>query len=165
MKSRFLYSLLLLLSFTISCKQQGPENGAARNTQTHSTSNRLGGIDFTGKTGIKYGGSMPRVDNVNANMFRELVKSGKYVILDVRADNHYNEGHINGAISFPYDDPKFKENIQKLKKDAAYLIYSEKGIKSVKAMVDMKDVGIPHIINLIGGIRNWQDSYHYPVEK
>ncbi len=169
MRKGFLYIFILGIFVTLSCKgDTATSSSGTTGTPSATNSNtgdRMAGIDFEGKTGIEYGGSMPRVDNVNANMFKELVKSGKYVLLDVRADNLFHEGHIEGAVSFPYTDPKFKDNLKKLKKDAAYLICSEKGVNSVKAMVDMKDAGITHVINLIGGIKNWKEGYKYPLVK
>ncbi len=164
------FFLLAILVFLLSsCKGNGETSTTGDTTNTSSpqasTSNRMAGIDFEGKTGIQYSGQLPKVDNMNATMFKELVESDKYVILDLRADNHYKEGHIKGAVSFPISDPKFKENIKKLDKNAAYLVYSQKGINSVKAMVALKDEDITHVINLIGGINNWVNDYNYPLVK
>jgi|GEM_PF-4523404 len=121
-------------------------------------------VYFEERRGIEYSQSFPRADQMNANMFRELVQTGKYVVIDLRSRTDYELGHIPGAVSLPYGSGEFEAAIPQLDKNAAYLLYDHDGRTAVMAMVKMRDAGIAHVSTLIGGWNAWK-SKNYDIHK
>ncbi len=151
-RARFITLLfhLTVLAIAYSCKDD------ARKEEQKRLSPTLEDIVFEERRGIEYSQSFPRPDQMNANMFRELVQTGKYVVIDLRSRTDYKHGHIPGAVSLPYGAGDFEAALPKLDKQAAYLLYDHDGRTAVMAMVKMKDAGISHVSTLIGGWRAWK---------
>ena len=56
--------------------------------------------------------------------------STKYIIVDVRTKDEYDEGHLVGAINIPYDE--IDENVE-LDKEKLILVYCKSGNRSAVA--------------------------------
>ena len=63
----------------------------------------------------------------------ELIKSGKYPILDVRDKKQWQKGHIKGAILIPINELKNRVNELKKYKDKEIIIYSKSGREGINA--------------------------------
>ncbi len=76
-------------------------------------------------------------------------------IIDVRAEEKFNVGHIPNAISMPYN--KFPEIIDKLKKHSknTILVYCGSGNSSVKAMKILNQKEFESVISIEGGFSEW----------
>ncbi len=81
------------------------------------------------------------------------------VLLDVRTPEEYAEGHIAGSIMIDYRDNSFDEEIEKLDKDATYLIYCRSGGRSGKAVHKMIGNGFKDVTNMEGGYNAWSSKY------
>jgi rhodanese-related sulfurtransferase len=78
------------------------------------------------------------------------------VILDVRSAEEYCSGHIPGAINIDYRSPSFEDQLSRLDRDKAHLVYCRTGVRSQKALPIMKRMGFSEIYNLTRGIADWQ---------
>ena len=78
-----------------------------------------------------------------------------YVILDVRTEEEYAEGHIEGAILIPNDEIKEKAGSILADKDQLILVYCRSGRRTCKARI-YKRQGIRRHYRL--DIRNSQIS-------
>lgn len=72
-------------------------------------------------------------------------------LLDVRTPNEWNAGKIASSKCINYNDPAFKEQVQKLDKDKPVFVYCAVGGRSTKASQILKESGFKLIYNLQGG--------------
>ena len=78
------------------------------------------------------------------------------VILDVRTPLEYSSGHLNGSINLDFKSPSFSDQIARLDRDKAYMLYCRTGIRSVRASLLMRSLGFTKLYNLTKGIEQWQ---------
>ncbi len=73
-------------------------------------------------------------------------------LLDVRSNQEYKEGHLQGAINIP--DYELKNRIQREipKKNQSIVIYCQYGGRSRSAYNMMKKMGYTNVYNLSGGL-------------
>lgn len=74
------------------------------------------------------------------------------ILLDVRSNQEYKEGHLQGAINIP--DYELRNRVQKEipKKNQLIVIYCQYGGRSRNAYNMMKMIGYTNIYNLSGGL-------------
>ena len=72
------------------------------------------------------------------------------VIIDVRTNEEYKEGHIKNSINIPVD------NIEKInyRKDTKIVLYCRSGNRSNQAALKLKSLGYENIYDM-GGINYW----------
>ena len=85
------------------------------------------------------------------------------VILDVRTEDEYNEGHIENAINIDYYSKSLKKDLNKLDKNKTYLVYCRSGSRSAKTVTIMEELGFKEVYN-IGGMIDWTAA-GYPSVK
>ena len=78
-----------------------------------------------------------------------------YIILDTRAQDEYDEGHIPGAIVIPHDEILEKAEEILTDKDQLILVYCRSGRRSKLAAEDLVTLGYTNIKEF-GGIIDWQ---------
>ena len=78
-----------------------------------------------------------------------------FAIIDVRTPQEYATGHIPQAINLDYRSQTFSEEIGKLDKSEAYVIYCQSGNRSGKALDVMKGLGFKEVYGITGGITQW----------
>jgi len=97
-------------------------------------------------------------ENVDVQGFSKLIEDPSVVLLDVRTDSEYAEGHIEGAILIDQKQSDFLEKAQAaLPKDKKIAIYCRSGRRSANAAEKLAGVGY-HCINLKGGILAWKEA-------
>ena len=74
------------------------------------------------------------------------------ILIDVRSNQEYREGHLQGAINIP--DFEVVKTIQREipKKNQLIVLYCQYGGRSKKTMEIMKKMGYTNIYNLYGGL-------------
>ena len=77
-----------------------------------------------------------------------------YIILDVREQEEYNQGHIPGAILIPYTEIKAKAETVLTDKDQLILVYCRSGRRSKIAAEALVELGYTNIKEF-GGIIDW----------
>ena len=99
--------------------------------------------------------------NITAQQAKEIMDTQNgYVILDVRAQSEYDEGHIPGAIVIPHDQIMEKAEEILMDKDQMILVYCRSGRRSKMAADDLVALGYTNIKEF-GGILDWP----YEVEQ
>jgi rhodanese-related sulfurtransferase len=78
------------------------------------------------------------------------------VILDVRTPQEYGSGHLNGSINLDFRSPPFRDQIARLDRNKAYLLYCRTGIRSGRTVQLMRALGFMELYNLTEGIEKWQ---------
>lgn len=93
--------------------------------------------------------------NITAAEAKEIMDSQEgYIILDTRAQEEYDEGHIPGAILIPHDEILEKAESVLTDKDQLILVYCRSGRRSKLAAEDLVKLGYTNIREF-GGIIDW----------
>jgi rhodanese-related sulfurtransferase len=93
--------------------------------------------------------------NITAEEAKIIMDSEEgYIILDVRTQEEYDQGHIPGAVCFPLADIECKAKVFIPDKDTMYLIYCRSGRRSKEAAEILVDQGYTNIMEF-GGIIDW----------
>ncbi len=85
---------------------------------------------------------------------RDLDQKKGMVLLDVRTDKDYDQGHIPGAVHVPLAD--IGERVKKLKKDKDIVVYCRSGNQSIWAIKRLMGMGYKNLYNLKGGYSAWK---------
>jgi len=104
------------------------------------------------------------VQNVGVEEFDQRRAEKNTVVLDVRTEKEFKDGHIPGAINLDYQAPDFQKKVSQLDKSKTYLVHCAGGVRSAKACAIMDKVSFPHLVNLEPGFRGWEKAGK-PVEK
>jgi len=99
------------------------------------------------------------VHEVSATEAAELLKENPEIkILDVRTGFEYRAGHLQGAENINYYSFRFKTNLDKLDKNATWLVHCHSGVRSGKTLPLMKAAGFTNVIHLTNGMVEWKDA-------
>lgn len=88
---------------------------------------------------------------------KELGLKKGMVLLDVRSNKEYENGHIPGAVHVPLSD--IGDKIKKLKKDKDLVVYCRTGNQSIWAIKRLMGMGYKNLYNLKGGYNAWKRSH------
>ena len=93
--------------------------------------------------------------NITAEEAKEIMDSQEgYIILDVRAQAEYDEGHIPGAIVIPHTEIEDRAEEALPDKDQLILVYCRSGRRSKIAAEALVELGYTNIREF-GGILDW----------
>ncbi len=84
----------------------------------------------------------------------------EYIILDVRTDEEYAEGHIPNSILIPDFELRERAEIELTDKDQLIFVYCRSGNRSKNSSAILVELGYTNVVDF-GGIRNWP----YDIEK
>lgn len=96
--------------------------------------------------------------DVNVAEFATLVEKGDGLLLDVRTDQEYAAGHLEGSTQINFNSPDFQQKIKELDPETPVYVYCRSGARSGNAAKMMKQLGFKAVYNLEGGILAWQRS-------
>lgn len=85
-----------------------------------------------------------------------------FLMLDVRTDEEYADGHIPGARLIPVQE--LAKRVTEVPKDRQVYIYCHSGVRSARASSMLSKAGFTRIENIKGGIEAWKKA-GYPVTK
>jgi phage shock protein E len=89
----------------------------------------------------------------------EKLISEKVQLVDVRTEEEWNEGHIDGAVRVDYLEKGFAEKVVKaVDPKKPVLIYCRSGGRSAKAAKVMEKLGFVEVKDLDGGITAWKKA-------
>jgi rhodanese-related sulfurtransferase len=80
------------------------------------------------------------------------------IILDIRTPDEFNDGIIEGAINIDFYEASFADDLDKLDKDAHYVVYCRSDNRSGQAMSTFADLGFAHVTEIDGGIASWYET-------
>lgn len=83
-----------------------------------------------------------------------MTKNDGHVIVDVRRQDEYDEGHIPGAVLIPNESITDKQPEQLPDLNQVILIYCRSGRRSKEASQKLADMGYTNIYEF-GGINTW----------
>lgn len=97
----------------------------------------------------------PYIKQLDPSEFREMVKSEKGSLLDVRTSSEFSNGHIKDAGQLNYYASDFKKRLLMLPKNQPAYLYCNTGYRSQRASEIMAQNGYKQVYNLEHGIMAW----------
>lgn len=96
-----------------------------------------------------------RYISINAEEAKKMMDEGaSYILLDVRTQSEYDEGHIPGAILIPDTEIEDRAEEELTDKAVVILVYCRSGRRSKLAAQALADLGYTGIYEF-GGIIDW----------
>ncbi|MFT7052547.1 MAG: phage shock protein E [Psychromonas sp.] len=97
-------------------------------------------------------------------LIKQIQNEQLLIILDVRTEDEYTQGHIKGAINIPYDQLlKYQDKITAYK-DQQVILYCRSGRRAEIAAGTLQALGFTKLIDLNGHIILWE-QLGYPLVK
>jgi rhodanese-related sulfurtransferase len=93
-----------------------------------------------------------------AAMIAEKSVDPLFKIIDVRTAAEFAANRIKGALNIDVKADDFKDKVARLDRNGIYLVYCRGGVRSVRAMNLMKELGFVRVYNLAGGLKKWQEE-------
>ena len=84
----------------------------------------------------------------------KMKKDDGHIIIDVRRQDEYDEGHIPGAVLIPNESITDKQPEELPELDRIILVYCRSGRRSKEASQKLADIGYTHVYEF-GGINTW----------
>ena len=106
----------------------------------------------------------PAAKRVEVEEFDKLRQNKANVVLDVRTEREFKDGHIPGAINIDVKAPDFAEKSAKLDKSKTYLVHCAAGGRSATACGKLSQAGFTNLFDLAPGFHGWEKAGK-PVEK
>ncbi|HFE38986.1 MAG TPA: rhodanese-like domain-containing protein [Gammaproteobacteria bacterium] len=93
-----------------------------------------------------------------------MINDGNTVVLDVRVDKEFNEGHILDSIHIPFGmlDSRIRELDEH--KAKAIIVNCQNGMRSKQAGSILKKHGFTKLFSIDGGMNGWINA-NFPVTK
>jgi molybdopterin/thiamine biosynthesis adenylyltransferase/rhodanese-related sulfurtransferase len=103
------------------------------------------------------------IDEVDAVRARELIESSDPVIVDVREQGEWDEGHIPGAVHIPRGHLESRIEAAAPDRSRQVLVYCSAGNRSAFATKTLQELGYDEPVSLAGGFTDWKRN-GFPVE-
>lgn len=110
------------------------------------------------------GASLRGYASANSAMATQLINHEDAVVLDVREDNEYADGHIINSIHIPMSYLANRVGELEKFKSKPIIVSCRSGQRSGQACALLKKQGFENVYNLNGGMMAWQ-SDNLPVTK
>jgi molybdopterin/thiamine biosynthesis adenylyltransferase/rhodanese-related sulfurtransferase len=103
------------------------------------------------------------ISEIDATEARDRIESGEPVVVDVREQDEWDEGHIAGAVHVPRGH--LESRIERLAPDAArpVVVYCSAGNRSAFAAKTLTELGYEDVVSLAGGFTDWKRN-GFPVQ-
>ncbi|MDZ5252506.1 rhodanese-like domain-containing protein [Clostridium sp. LIBA-8841] len=144
--SLLLLSLTLTTSLFIGCGSNNTEKKDANNSTTSQENS-----ESPSETPAE-----PIAKDISIEESKKLINDGEVtLILDVRNEDEFTEGHLKNSIQIPVDE--LKESLGDIEKfkDELVLVYCKSGNRSADAMDILKENGFTNLVHMKDGISKW----------
>ena len=105
------------------------------------------------------------METLSTEELAELKNSGEdFVLIDVLGEDHYEDGHIPGAVNIPLDQIASRA-LEEFDKDQEIVVYckSESCQASPKAAQKLEKLGFENVKDYEVGLKGWEEAGN-PVE-
>lgn len=109
-------------------------------------------------TEVQQPGNAVARDISDAELLALMADRPDLLLIDVRTDQEWQQGHIPGAAFLDFLEDDFEERAFALPKDRPIAVYCAAGGRSEDAMIKMKKAGFKELYNLRGGFYGWEDA-------
>lgn len=85
-----------------------------------------------------------------------LNQGGDFILLDVREEDEFRKGHLEGAVNLPLS--RIEEEAEKLPKDKMIIVYCTHGGNSLLAARELSGLGC-RVVNTYGGLSYYRGRH------
>lgn len=85
--------------------------------------------------------------------FQEIIENPELSLIDVREENEFESGHIQGAVNMPLSD--FQQQFQVLNPQKHHYLICQSGSRSAMACQFLAEQGY-QVTNILGGTTFWK---------
>ena len=111
------------------------------------------GCASSGQESVANGKSAVNV--ISPEEAHEMMSSRQVVVLDVRTQKEYGEGHVRDAVLLPLDAITEETALAAIpSKDCVVLVYCRSGRRSAEAAARLSEMGYEQVYDF-GGIQSW----------
>jgi sulfur-carrier protein adenylyltransferase/sulfurtransferase len=104
------------------------------------------------------------IDEVDAAGAAELLASGDPpVLVDIREQDEWDEGHIPGAVHIPRGNLESRIEAVAPQRERRVLLYCSGGSRSAFGAKTLEELGYEHVSSLAGGYTDWKRNGHPTV--
>lgn len=96
--------------------------------------------------------------NISPAQARDMMEGlGKdaYEVIDVRTEEEFSAGHVEGAKNMNLFDPYFSDKVSELDPSKTYFLICRSGNRSASACSVMAKQGHQQLYNIAGGMMSW----------
>jgi len=86
-----------------------------------------------------------------------LLNHENAIMIDMRSDKDYRDGHIVNALHAPSDNNDISAQLNKYR-DRPLILYCRSGQQSVPVCGQLRKQGFEQVYNLKGGVLGWQQA-------
>ena len=95
------------------------------------------------------------INEIDSDELTEFLQINDAILVDVRRDDEYINGHIENSINIDYMSDKFVGKTEMLDKNMPIILYCRSGRRSYLSAVKLSENGFKEVYNLKGGILSW----------
>lgn len=111
-----------------------------------------------------FGEKLRGYSSVTPAQSTQMINRDDALILDVREDKEYSEGHIINSVHIPLSNLKTRLNDLAKHKSKKVIVACRSGHRSSQACANLKKEGFEQVFNLKGGVMAWE-SANLPLVK
>jgi rhodanese-related sulfurtransferase len=102
--------------------------------------------------------TLKNFQSISPTLAVALMNNEDTVVIDVREENEFANGHIENAINRPLSKlDKHLQNLQEYK-NSPVIVACQTGSRSAPACKKLSKMGFIQVNNLAGGIRSWEEN-------
>ncbi|PHR30636.1 MAG: hypothetical protein COA36_01105 [Desulfotalea sp.] len=108
---------------------------------------------------MKWTSLFNKTENISAAAAKEYIaekSQTSFQLIDVRQPKEYQEQHLPGAVLIPLNE--LKERLGECIPNLPTIVYCRSGVRSKAACQILQDHNFTEVLNLSGGILQWQGS-------
>ena len=118
-------------------------------------------------TAMLIGGELKRrlsgVRDVAPGEATRLLNHENAIMIDMRSDRDFRDGHIVNAVHAPADNGDMSARLEKYR-DRPLIVYCRSGQRSMPVCSKLRKQGFEKVYNLKGGVLGWQQA-DLPISK
>ena len=103
-----------------------------------------------------YSLSLQKVKTIDTDTFKSYLENRNIQKIDVRTENEYKSGHINGVENIALNT--LEKNLDKINKKEPVIIHCQSGARAAIAYSILIKHGFENILNYSGGINDWVEK-------
>jgi rhodanese-related sulfurtransferase len=151
--------IFLFVSFAfMGCKKQVNETELSVQENLEQTSEETSIIEEAPTTSTEVKTAV--IMSITPEEVFRIISQGKNIfLLDVRTEDEYKQGHIEGANLIPVQD--LESRLDEIPRDRQIIVYCKSGVRSRSAASILIENGFGMVYDM-GGISDWQ-AKGYPV--
>ena len=103
------------------------------------------------------------IDEIDASQARDLIESADPLLVDVREQSEWDEGHIPGAVHLPRGHLESRIEREAPDPTRPIVVYCSAGNRSAFAAKTLGEFGYEDVTSLAGGFTDWKRN-GFPIE-